>query len=169
MSTGFLSNGQEIKIVEKIIKVKNYLDAVIQLPKNLFTSTGISAAIVVFKKNRKPDDKVMFLNAEDIECQKVGPKQILTKNSVDKIVDTINLKKEIDEFSKLVTLEDIFSKECNLNVSQYITKKIKKEEIDIKAINLQLQQLKQEGEILEHNFDEMEKELIYSDNNNEIK
>jgi type I restriction enzyme M protein len=168
MSAGFLSNmGQEGNIREKIIRVKNYLDAVIQLPKGLFTNAiGVSASILVFKKNRKPDAKVMFLDATGMECNKNGPKQVLTNDSVTKIVDIINHKQEIDETSKLISLEEIYKNECSLNVSLYVSKKIIKEQIDIHAVNLELKRLKKEDASLEQEFKEMEKELIYNEGGN---
>src|SRR5690606_10967140 len=46
-----------------LLKERNYLDAVIGLPANIFYGTSIPTSIVVFKKCRKVDDNVLFIDA----------------------------------------------------------------------------------------------------------
>ena len=64
---GVLFRGSsEETIREYIIKDKNYLDAVIGLPSNIFYGTTIPTCILVFKKCRENDDNVLFIDASNI-------------------------------------------------------------------------------------------------------
>ena len=53
----------EAAIRQYLIEEKNYLDAVIGLPANIFYGTSIPTCILVFKKCRQDDDKVLFIDA----------------------------------------------------------------------------------------------------------
>lgn len=65
---------------------KNWLDSVIVLPSNIFSSTQISSAIIVLKKDRKQNDKIRFVNAS--ECAQIkGTRSIL---EVEQVVDIID-------------------------------------------------------------------------------
>jgi len=69
---GVLFRGSaELTIRKYLIKDKNYLDAVIGLPANLFFGTGIPTCILVFKKCREIDNDIMFIDASK-EFDKVG-------------------------------------------------------------------------------------------------
>ena len=46
-----------------LIEDKNYLDAVIGLPSNIFFGTGIPTTLLVFKKNRKNSNNILFIDA----------------------------------------------------------------------------------------------------------
>jgi len=46
-----------------LIEEKNYLDAVIGLPANIFYGTSIPTCILVFKKCREDNNCVMFIDA----------------------------------------------------------------------------------------------------------
>src|SRR5690606_20131526 len=55
--------GAEGHIRKFLIDEKNYLDAVIGLPANLFFGTSIPASILVFKKCREDDKNVLFIDS----------------------------------------------------------------------------------------------------------
>ena len=63
---GVLFRGSAEETIRKyIIKEKNWLDAVIGLPSNLFYGTSIPTAILVFKKCRKDSDEILFIDASN--------------------------------------------------------------------------------------------------------
>jgi type I restriction enzyme M protein len=60
---GVLFRGAAEGAIRKHIIEQNYLDAVIGLPANIFYGTTIPTCILVFKKCRESDDKVIFIDA----------------------------------------------------------------------------------------------------------
>ena len=61
---GVLFRGAAEGVIRQyLIKEKNYLDAIIGLPSNLFFGTSIPTSILVFKKCREDDDNVLFIDA----------------------------------------------------------------------------------------------------------
>jgi len=67
----------EGQIRKYIIEKQNYLDAVIGLPSNLFYGTSIPATVLVFKKCRRDDEDILFIDASK-GFEKVGNQNRLT-------------------------------------------------------------------------------------------
>ncbi len=90
-------SGAEGVIRKYIIEKQNYLDAVIGLPSNLFYGTSIPATIMIFKKCRKEDESILFIDASK-EFEKVGNQNRLTDGNLEKIFDTYKNRKEIEKY-----------------------------------------------------------------------
>ena len=83
---GVLFRGAAEGVIRKhLIKEKNVLDAVIGLPANIFFGTTIPTVILVFKKNRKNADNIMFIDASN-EFVKGKNQNDLRDGDVEKIV-----------------------------------------------------------------------------------
>lgn len=136
----------EGKIRQTLIE-KNYLDAVIGLPPNLFYGTSIPTTILVFKKNRENKD-VLFIDASK-EFEKSKNQNILTDENIEKIVGTFKSRESIDKYSYLATIEEIKENEYNLNIPRYVDTFEEEEEIDIEEIIKQLEKDNKEIEELE--------------------
>ncbi|MEA2056182.1 MAG: type I restriction-modification system subunit M [Patescibacteria group bacterium] len=75
---GVLFRGRAEKTIRKyIIEKLNYLDVVIGLPTNLFYGTSIPATVLVFKKCRREDDDILFIDASK-DFEKVSNQNYLT-------------------------------------------------------------------------------------------
>lgn len=97
--------GAEGVIREYIIREKNWLDAVIGLPADIFYGAAIPTCLMVFKKCRTDED-VLFVDAS--QCFERGQaKNALRDDHVEKIVDTWERREEIDRFSRRVSLREI--------------------------------------------------------------
>jgi len=97
--------GAEGVIREYIIREKNWLDAVIGLPANIFYGTGIPTCIMVFKKCRETDD-VLFVDAST--CFEKGKNENrLRDEDVDRIVDTFRTRREEARFSHRASRAEI--------------------------------------------------------------
>lgn len=151
--------GAEGTIREYIIKNKNWLDAVIGLPANIFYGTSITSCIMVFKKNRNPDDKVLFIEASR-EFEKGKNQNKLTEDNINKIIDTYTNRKEIEKYSQLVSLEQIKENEYNLNITRYVDTFEDEPEIDIEAVNKELNELNKQILEVEKEIEEMIKDLV---------
>ena len=131
----FYRNGAELEI-RKYLVTNNFIDAVIQLPSNLFFGTSITTCILVLKKNKK-DNNILFIDAKD-EFVKVTNKNKLSDENISKIYETYKERKNLDKFSKLVLINDIEKNNFNLAVNSYIDTTIEKEVIDIDKLENQI-------------------------------
>jgi len=73
--------GAEGQIRKYIIEKQNYLDAVIGLPSNLFYGTSIPATVLVFKKCRRDDEDILFIDASK-EFEKRKNQNYLTDENI---------------------------------------------------------------------------------------
>lgn len=144
--------GAEKKIREYLIK-NNFVDTVIQLPANLFFGVGIATCIIVLKKNKK-DNNVLFVDASE-EYEKDGDKNKLTEENQDNIVNAYGERKEKQYFCKLVSNDDILANDANLSVSSYVEKEDKREQIDIVALNSEIESLSSEVVSLSQKLNEI--------------
>lgn len=126
--------GTEKRIREGIVK-KDLIEAVVLLPEKLFYNTGAPGIIIVLNKN-KPEErkgKIIFINASN-EYEKhpdVRRLNRLGKDHINKIVDAYRKFKNVDGFSKVVSIEEIKEKDYNLNVSLYVFPTIEEEKIEL--------------------------------------
>lgn len=135
--------GAERHIREFLIKDKNYLDAVIGLPANIFYGTSIPTCILVFKKCREDSDHVLFIDASN-EFEKVKNQNILTDDNVEKIITTFRNRSEREKYSHLAALEEIAQNDYNLNIPRYVDTFEEEELIDLDEVSRELQALEKE-------------------------
>ena len=133
-------SGAEGHIRKHIIEKQNYLDTVIGLPSNLFYGTSIPATILVFKKCRKDDKNILFIDASK-EFQKGKNQNTLTKENLEKIFDTYSNREEIEKYSHLATLDEIKDNDYNLNIPRYVDTFEDEEEISLEDVSKKLQEL----------------------------
>lgn len=131
----------EGRIRRTIIENFNFLDAVIGLPANLFYGAGIPACILIFRKDRGNNNKVLFIDAGGEGHYEKGKNQnILRECDVKKIVDTyVQYKTDIhymDEpkYSHVATLDEIKENDYNLNIPRYVDTFEEEELIDIDEV-----------------------------------
>ena len=93
--------GAEQHIRRYLIENRNYLDAVIGLPANIFYGTSIPTCIMVFKKCRENPDDILFIDASN-DFEKVKTQNILRGVDIDKIVNTYRNRTETDKYRKCV-------------------------------------------------------------------
>jgi type I restriction enzyme M protein len=136
-------SGAEGHIRKYIIEKQNYLDAVIGLPSNLFYGTTIPATIMVFKKTRKEEDTIIFIDASK-EFQKEKNQNKLTDENLQKIFDVYKNRKEVDKYSHNASQDEIKENEYNLNIPRYVDSFEEEEVIDIKEVSLKLKDLYKE-------------------------
>ncbi|MCD5410314.1 MAG: type I restriction-modification system subunit M [Clostridiales bacterium] len=116
---GVLFRGSSEGEIRKKLIDKNQVDAVIGLPSNLFTNTGIPVAIIILKKNRNISDPVLMIDASN-NFIKVGKQNVLQERDIAKIVDVYISKDEIAGFSHLATRNEIIQNEYNMNIPRYV-------------------------------------------------
>ncbi|AJR12333.1 Probable type I restriction enzyme BthVORF4518P M protein [Mesomycoplasma dispar] len=128
--------------VEKQIReylVSSSIDAVINLPNNLFYGTTIATSILVLNKAKKSDN-IIFIDASE-QFYKDRNKNKLTKENIDFIVDIYKNRKEIQNISKIATIDEIVENEYNLSVSKYVIKTQEDEVKDIAELNRKIEEI----------------------------
>lgn len=128
-------NRAEQKIRQYLVD-NNYIDTIIQLPQNLFFGVTIPVCIIVLKKNKK-NSNILFIDASN-EFQHIGNKNKLTEANIETILNTFAERKELENFSKTISNEQIAKNDYNLSVSTYIEKADNSEKIDIDKLNNEL-------------------------------
>lgn len=121
--------GAEGEIRKRLID-KNHIDAVIGLPNNLFTNTGIPVTVLILKKKEKIDDPMLIIDASK-EFIKVGKQNVLQEKHIARIVDTYLERKPQEGYSALVDREEILANDYNLNIPRYVTGKSKDIDHDV--------------------------------------
>ncbi|HET8802945.1 MAG TPA: type I restriction-modification system subunit M [Aequorivita sp.] len=132
--------GSEGHIREFLIKEKNFLDAVIGLPANIFYGTGIPTCILVFKKCRENPEDVLFIDASE-HYEKIKIQNVLRQEHIDKIINTYRARKSEDKYSYVAPLSEIEENDFNLNIPRYVDTFEEEEPIDIDAVMTEIKSL----------------------------
>lgn len=130
-------------IREYLIKEKNWLDAVIGLPANIFYGTSIPTCILMFKKCREDNEKVLFIDASQ-HFEKVKTQNQLRTEDIDNIVSTYSSKETKDKYSYYARLDEIEENDYNLNIPRYVDTFEEEEPVDIHAVANELKALDKE-------------------------
>jgi type I restriction enzyme M protein len=156
---GVLFRGAAEQHIRKfLIENKNYLDAVIGLPANIFYGTGIPTCIMVFKKCRENPEDILFIDASN-DFDKVKTQNILRDEHIDKIIYTYRNRTSIEKYSYRATLEEIATNDYNLNIPRYVDTFEEEETIDIEAVMREIKQLEAKRSELDKEIDVYFKEL----------
>ena len=148
----------EGKIRRFLIEKKNYIDAIIGLPANIFYGTSIPTCILVMKKCRQEDDNILFIDASK-EFEKVKTQNKLRPEHIQKIIDTYRNRTEIEKYSHCATLKEIEENDYNLNIPRYVDTFEEEEEIDIQAVMAEIKELEAKRTELDAQIEVYLKEL----------
>ena len=130
--------GAEAHIRKYLIEEKNYLDAVIGLPANIFYGTGIPTCILVFKKCRENPKNILFIDASK-HFEKVKTQNVLRQAHIDKLITTYRGRKIEDKYSYTASLDEIAENDYNLNIPRYVDTFAEEEQVNIKVVAKEIQ------------------------------
>ncbi len=140
--------GAEGRIRQKMIE-ENLLDTVIGLPGNLFPTTSIPVAILVFDRSREKGGAnhrtkdILFVDASR-EFLPGKNQNALSDEHIRKIIATVDAWEDVEKYAHLATFEEIRENDFNLNIPRYVDTFEEEEEIDIDAVQLEIDQLEKE-------------------------
>jgi type I restriction enzyme M protein len=136
---GVLYRGGAESKIRKYLVDNNYVDAVIQLPPDLFFGTTIATCIIVLKKSKK-DNKILFIDAST-EFVRGGNKNKLSETNRKKILKAFTGRKDIEYFAKLVDNKNIGDNDYNIAVSSYVIAEDTREVVDITELNTKISKI----------------------------
>lgn len=152
----FYRGGAEQRIRKYLID-NNFIDAIIQLPDNLFFGTSIATCIMVMKKS-KLDNNVLFIDATK-QSEKVTNNNKLTPVNIKNILDYFTNRQDVEHICSLVSNKTISEKDYNLSVSTYVEKEDTREKIDIKELNAKIKEIVLHEETLRNEIDKIIEDL----------
>ena len=156
---GVLFRGAAEGIIRRyLIEEKNYLDAVIGLPANIFFGTGIPTVILVFKKCREETNNILFIDASQ-GFEKVKTQNRLREEDIDKIINTYEERKEIEKYSHISNIEEIKGNDYNLNIPRYVDTFEEEEPVDLVEVVKELRELEEEIKDVDRSIIEQCEEL----------
>ena len=171
MPHGVLFRGSsEGKIRQQLIE-QNLLEAVIGLPANLFFGTGIPAVILIFNKAKETNKDVLFIDAS--KGFETGKNQNKLRNiDIKHIVETYKAFKTSaplknqgyvleEKYAFRATVEEIKDNDFNLNIPRYVDTFEEEKEVDIKAVQSEIDTLKQQIDDVETEMANYLKDLGY--------
>ena len=134
---GVLYRGGAEQKIRKYLIDNNYIDAVIQLPPDLFFGTTIATCIVVLKKSKK-DNKTLFIDAS-AEFVRGGNKNKLSEDNRKKILNAFVERKDSEYFAKVIDNKTIAENDYNITVISYVVAEDTREIVDIKELNKEIE------------------------------
>ena len=138
MPHGVLFRGAaEGHIRKYLIEDRNYLDAVIGLPANIFYGTSIPTCILVLKKERSEADSLLFIDASQ-HFEKVKTQNYLREEDIAKIIDTYKNRTAEDKYSHVAPLTEVAENDYNLNIPRYVDAFEEEEPVDLAAVAQEL-------------------------------
>jgi type I restriction enzyme M protein len=129
--------GAEGHIRQYLIEDRNYLDAVIGLPANIFYGTSIPTCILVFKKCREHPNDILFIDASQ-HFEKVKTQNRLREEDIDRIVTTYRERKPIEKYSYVAPLSEVAENDYNLNIPRYVDTFEEEDQVDLRAVSDEL-------------------------------
>lgn len=151
--TGFLTaqSGIEKRIRERLID-ENWLKGVVSMPSNIFANTGTNVSVLFIDKSKEADDNNVIL----IDASKMGEKRkdgknqrtVLRDDETQKIIDTFVTQNEKDDFSVVVTNDDVREKNYSFSAGQYFDVKIEHIEMSEEEFIAKLNEFQSEIEKL---------------------
>ena len=162
---GVLFRGaSEGEIRKAVVGGRNWLDAVIGLPANLFYGTSIPACILLFRKNRTTRD-VLFVDASGKDengaprFEKGKNQNRLSEKHVEDILRAVSERRDVPRFAHVAPPDELERNGWNLNIPRYVDTFEEEEPIDLKAVQADIVRLKAEAAAAEAELDGYLKEL----------
>ncbi len=166
LDTGAVSRGSgnagrnKERDIRKEFVERDFIEAVILLPENLFYNTTAPGIIMVINK-AKPEDRkghILLINASKL-YEKGRPKNYLPEEAIQKISDIYLNWKEEDGISKIITKEEAARNDYNLSPSRYVAQNGEEDTIPLDDAIVRLQEAEEERREAEERLVKVLKEL----------
>jgi type I restriction enzyme M protein len=159
--TGFITaqSGIDKKIRQKLVESK-MLAGVVSMPSNIFATTGTNVSILFLDKANTKE--VVLIDASNLGIKvKDGKNQktVLSEVEEQQIIDVFNAKKIKEDFSVVVSYEDITAKNYSLSAGQYFEVKIEYTDITANEFATKINSFESNLETLFAESKSLEKEI----------
>lgn len=162
---GVLFRGAAEGVIRKKLLEDGSIDAVIGMPANLFFGTSIPTTVIILKKNRTTRD-VLFIDASN-EFTKGKNQNKLSKENIDKIVETYKKREDVEKYAYVATFDEIKENDFNLNIPRYVDTFEEETPVDMATIGSTIQDIRKEKVKLESSLYDMISSLQFDEENAE--
>ena len=139
--TGFITaqSGIEKKIREKLVEEK-MLRGVVSMPSNIFATTGTNVSVLFLDKANTKGDIVLMDASKLGTTVKDGKNQktLLSSDEEQLIINTFNQYKAVEDFTVVVSYDQIKEKNYSLSAGQYFDVKIEYTDITPEAFTARM-------------------------------
>lgn len=162
LPAGFLTDKTDIELkIKKYLVDNDYVNMIIQMPPNIFATTGTNVFVLFIEKNASQNE-IMMIDASKLG-QKVregkNQRTILRPNELERIVDVALNKKVEKHFSTIATAKDIQEKGYTLTVGQYYNLEINKSLLTKTEAKEKMNKLSKKLDILYDNNHKLETDI----------
>lgn len=132
---GVLFRNEEREMREELIK-KDYVECVIGLAANLFYNSPMEACIIICRINKPKTHKgkILFINAVN-EVTRKNAQSYLEDVHIQKIAEAYENYKDIEGFSKAITIDEIAENDYSLSIPLYIKNEPKENSVDMRPLD----------------------------------
>ncbi|HDR3492158.1 TPA: type I restriction-modification system subunit M [Bacillus wiedmannii] len=162
---GVLFRGAAEGVIRKKLLEDGSIAAVIGMPVNLFFGTSIPTTVIILKKNRTTRD-VLFIDASS-EFTKGKNQNKLSKENIDKIVETYKKREDVEKYAHVATFDEIEGNDFNLNIPRYVDTFEEEEPVDMASVGSAIKDIRKEKTKLESSLYDMISSLQFDDENAE--
>lgn len=161
---GVLFRAGKEGIIRKAVIEENLLDAVIGLPPNLFQTTTIPVAVLLFDRRREKGGAladrrdIHFIDASRDFQQGKNQNQLLDSH-VDRIISALAAREDVERYARAVPIDEVKENGFNLNIPRYVDTFEAAEEVDIAEVQKEIDALEDELTTLRARMREHLKEL----------
>ena len=146
---GVLFRGGKEGLIRRKLIEENLLDAVIGLPANLFPTTSIPVAVLLFDRSReKGGDRQKVRNVLFVDASKEflpsKNQNSLSPEHLEKIVAAVQARQTVEKYAYVAPVKEIEENDFNLNIPRYVDTFEEEEEIDIAAVQKEIDRLEAE-------------------------
>lgn len=159
--TGFITAQSGIdKGIRQHLVDNKMLAGVVSMPSNIFATTGTNVSILFIDSSNK--ENVVLIDASNLGTKiKDGKNQktLLSEAEEDRIIATFNGKQAVEDFSVVVSYEQIATKNYSLSAGQYFEVKIEYSDLSQAQFTEKLQGFTNRLDVLFKESTELEKEI----------
>ena len=132
--------------IRKVFVERDFIEAVLLLPENLFYNTTAQAIIIVINKAKPIErrEEILLINASKL-FKKGRPKNYLPDERIKQISGIYLDWKEEDSISKIITKEEVSKNDYNLSPSRYVAQNGEDDMLPLEDAVVQLQEAEEEG------------------------
>ena len=163
---GVLFRGAAEGRIRKALIDKHQIETIIGFPDKLFLNTSIPVCVLILRKHRIESD-ILFIDASK-GFEKLKNQNHLRSEDVQKIVDTVINRKEIEKYSHIATLDEVKENDYNLNIPRYVDTFEEEEPIDLVELSKEMVTLNSEIEKAESEFLSLLDELAVTPDTKDI-
>lgn len=144
--------------IRKAFVERDYIEAVLLLPENLFYNTTAPGIIMVLNKVKRHPNEILLINASN-EFLKGRPKNYLGEENIKNIADAYLGWQEVEGLSKIIRVDEAVRNDYNLSPSRYVASNHQEEVLPLDEAVVLLSEAEEERQAADKELNEIMSKL----------